>query len=351
MVLLLALGRVFLPEYKAPPVGRLDPISVLSSLAAILPIVYGLKELARSGWRPLPVAAVVVGSLAGAYFVRRQRRLEHPLLDLRLFANRNFSVSLGTMFVGTMLTGALMLFLTEHLELVEGVSPLRAGVWMLPAVGASLLAVLASPLLARRIRPAYLISGGLVVSVVGLGLMTRIGPTHAPVMLAVAWAVSNIGAAPFVSLGTHLVLGSVPPAQAGSAAALNETSGEFGFALGIAALGSVGTAVYRSVLGNHLPAGVPVDAARAAHDSLAGATSVAQTLPDAVGSALLQTARTAFTDGLHVAATISAVLLLVLSVVVVTMLRRIPPIGSEQPTSTTEIVEPAAAPDLADATN
>jgi DHA2 family multidrug resistance protein-like MFS transporter len=347
MVLLLAFGRAFLPEYKAPTAGRLDPVSVLSSLAAILPIVYGLKELARSGWQPVPVAAVVVGALAGVYFVRRQRGLEHPLLDMRLFANRNFSVSLGTMFVGTMLTGALMLFLTEHLQLVEGLSPLRAGLWMLPAVGASVIAVLVSPLLARRVRPAYLISGGLVVSVIGLVLMTRIGPSYAPVMLAVAWAVSNIGAAPFVSLGTHLVLGSVPPERAGSAAALNETSGEFGFALGIAALGSVGTAVYRSGLGAHLPSGVPADASRAAHDSLAGATSVAPTLPDQVGAALLQAARTAFTDGLHAAATISAVLLLGLAICVVTMLRRIPPIGAEQPADT---AEPAGAHDLADAT-
>ena len=348
MVLLLAFGRVFLPEYKAPTAGRLDPVSVLSSLAAILPVVYGLKELARSGWQPVPVAAVVVGALAGVYFVRRQRHLEHPLLDMRLFANRNFSVSLGTMFVGTMLTGALMLFLTEHLQLVEGLSPLRAGLWMLPAVGASVVAVLVSPLLARRVRPAYLISGGLVVSVIGLALMTRIGPSHAPVMLAVAWAVSNIGAAPFVSLGTHLVLGSVPPERAGSAAALNETSGEFGFALGIAALGSVGTAVYRSVLGAHLPAGVPADASRAANDSLAGATSVAPTLPDQVGDALLHAARTAFTDGLHAAATISAVLLLGLAICVVTMLRRIPPIGAELPADTTE---PSPERDLAGATN
>jgi len=329
MVALLALGGAFLPEYRDAKAGRLDPRSVVLSLAAILPTVYGLKELARSGWHPLTVAIVVGGALFAAGFVRRQRRLAEPLLDVRLFANRGFTTALGTMFVGTMLTGAMMLFLTEHLQLVQGLSTVRAGIWILPAVAASLVTVFAAPLLARRIRPAYLIAGGLGVTVIGLLLMTRIGPVSAPVFLAVAWAVSNIGAGPYVSLGTNLVVGSVPPERAGSAAALNETAGEFGFALGIAALGSIGTAVYRSTLGTSMPAGVPADAARAAHDTLAGATAAAPGLPAPVGAALLRAARVAFTDGMHAAAAVSAVLLVVLALVVLAGLRKVPPIDAD----------------------
>ena len=328
MVLLLLLAPRFLPEFRTERSGRLDPRSVLASLAAILPIVYGVKELARSGVHPLPFAAIAVGATFGVYFVRRQRRLADPLIDLRLFANRGFTIALGTMFVGTMLTGAMMLFLTEHLQLVEGMSAQRAGFWVLPAVGASVIAMFVSPLLARRIRPAYLIAGGLVVTVAGLLLVTRIGPAYGPVLLAVAWAVSSIGAGPYVSLGTNLVVGAVPPERAGAAAALNETCGEFGFALGIAALGSIGTAVYRSVLGGAMPAGVPADAARSAHDTLAGATTAAAGLPSGVGNALLHAARTAFTDGMHAAATVSAVLILALAIVVIVGLRRVPPIGA-----------------------
>jgi MFS transporter, DHA2 family, multidrug resistance protein len=336
MVLLLACGRRLLPEFRDTSAGRLDPISVGTSLAAILPIVYGLKELARSGWQPLPLAAVVVGALFGRYFVRRQRRLADPLLDVRLFHNRAFTTALGGMFLGTMLTGAMMLFLTEHLQLVEGMSAQRAGLWVLPSVVAALVTVLVSPLLARKIRPAYLISGGLVVTVCGLLLMTQIGPVYTPVLLAIAWAVSNIGAGPFVSLGTNIVVGSVRPERAGAAAALNETAGEFGFALGIAALGSVGTAVYRARLGATLPDGVPADAARSAHDTLAGATTAAQGLPEQVGAALLHAARVAFTDGLHVAASISAVLILLLAVFVLTGLRGVPPIGAAEQVGSAE---------------
>src|SRR5262249_44531303 len=151
--------------------GRLDPISVALSLAAILPIVYGLKELARNGWAAGRLAAIVVGVAVGVVFARRQTRLASPLLDLRLFTRRSFSAALSSMLFGTMLMGAIMLFITLHLQLVEGLSPLRTGVWMLPAVFANIVSFMVSPILARRFRPANLIGAGLAVSVTGLLLM------------------------------------------------------------------------------------------------------------------------------------------------------------------------------------
>src|SRR6266487_2072372 len=210
MLLLLVLGPALLPEYRDTNAGRLDLASVALSLAAILPIVYGLKELAKAGWHSLAVA----------------------MLDVRLFANRAFTAALAGMLFGTMLMGAMMVFITQHLQLVEGLSPLRAGLWMLPAVATSLISFQLSPLVARRIRPAYLIGAGLAVSVVGVLMLTRVGATSGLSTLVIGFAVINLGAGPLVSVGTDLVVGSAPPEKAGSAAAMNETSGEFGFALG-----------------------------------------------------------------------------------------------------------------------
>ena len=117
----------------------------------------------------------------------------------------------------------------------------------------------------------------------------------------------------------------MPPERAGSAAALNETSGEFGYALGIAALGSVGTAVYRSGVGSDIAAaGLSGAQAKTAHDTLAGALSTATSLPASVGDAITAAARSAFVDGMHAAATISAIVLAALSVLVITTLRRVP---------------------------
>ncbi|HEX4812684.1 MAG TPA: MFS transporter, partial [Nonomuraea sp.] len=87
IALLLIFGPALLPDQRTPQPGKLDPISVALSLTATLPFVYGLKELARHGWQPLPALALATGLALATAFVHRQRRLAHPLLDLRLFGN------------------------------------------------------------------------------------------------------------------------------------------------------------------------------------------------------------------------------------------------------------------------
>src|SRR5262249_1909936 len=161
--LLLAAAPMLLPEYRAPHAGRLDLPSVVLSLATILPVIYGLKELAKQGFVLLPLLTIAFGAGMGIVFVARQRSLDSPLVDLRLFGGRAFPAAVGGI-VGVTLTGANMLFIAQPLQFVEGLSPLQAGEWMLPAIFASIAGFLASPLIARRIRPAYLIGGGLGVS-------------------------------------------------------------------------------------------------------------------------------------------------------------------------------------------
>jgi DHA2 family multidrug resistance protein-like MFS transporter len=321
MLLLLVAGPKLLPEYSNPAAGRVDLPSVALSMATILPIIWGLKEIAKSGLQPVPIAAIVVGIVLGVAFVRRQRRLASPLLDLRLFSTRSFSIALGIIMCGTTLMGVMMLFVTQQLELVEGLSPLRAGLWMIPAVLANTVSFLVSPILGRRIRPAYLIAGGLVISVIGLLVITQVDVGSGPVTLVTGFALMFLGAGPLVTLGTGLVVGSAPPEKAGSAASINETSGQFGFALGIAALGSVGTAVYRSRIS--VPSDVPAQAGDAARESLAGATSAAGALPGDLGRAVLTTAREAFTGGLVTVSAISAALLAAVAILTVALLRRI----------------------------
>jgi MFS transporter, DHA2 family, multidrug resistance protein len=324
MALLLATAPLLLPEYRDPRPGRLDLPSVGLCLATILPLIYGLKEVARRGPEPLPVLAMVVGAAVGVAFVRRQRRLESPLLDVRLFGNRAFSAAVGGLF-GLTLTGATMLFITQYLQFVAGLSPLHAGLWMVPAVGASIAGFLVSPLLARRVRPAHLIGAGLVVSAAGAVLLTRVEATSPLPLLVACYALLNLGAAPLVSLATDLVVGSVPPEKAGSAAALSETSGELAFAFGIASLGSLGAAVYRGRLD---AAGLPAQLAEAARDSLAGAVTAAATLPEPAAAALLASAHDAFVDGLHAVAATSALVLLGVAVLALTMLRHVRPLGA-----------------------
>ena len=321
MVLLLVLGPILLPEHRDPNAGRLDLTSAGLSLAAILPAIYGLKELARDGWKAVPLAALAFGVAMGVAFVRRQGRLADPLLDLRLFANRAFATALVSMLINTMLPGATMVLLTQFLQLVEGLSPLDAGLALVPAAFAGIVSVQVAPIAARRFRPAHLIAAGMAVAATGLVVITQ---SDTAVGLIAGFALINFGAGPLITLGTNIVIGAAPPEKAGSAASISQVSNEFGFALGIATMGSLAAAVYRADVANTLPAGAPA----VARDTLAGAAAAVPGLPGPLGEAVLASARAGFTSGLHTVAAVSAVLLVGVAVAALVLLRQVPPVGA-----------------------
>jgi MFS transporter, DHA2 family, multidrug resistance protein len=322
MVLLLVVGPVLLPEYRDVNAGRLDLVSVGLSLATILPLIYGLKELARNGLHAGPVGAAVAGIVVGVVFVRRQRRLEHPLLDLRLFANRTFSTALGVMLLTGIVMAGVSLMSSLYLQMVIGLSPLAAGLWVLPQNIAMVTGSLLAPRVNRRLRPVTVIAGGLGLGAVGMLLQTQV---HAGgiALLIVGLALASFGISFPMSLTMNLIMASAPPEKAGSAASMSETSGEFGIALGIASLGSLGTLVYRGRLGDAIPGGVPAGAADTARQGITGAVAAAGRLPGAVAGDLLDAARGAFTDGLDVVAGAGALIFLALATVALLTLRRI----------------------------
>ena len=331
MVLLLMVGPVLLPEYRSPDAGRLDPVSVTLSLTAVIPLAYGLTTVARYGWRPLPVAALAVSAAAGAVFVQRQRGLAEPLLDLRLLANRTFAAAMGAMTLNTMLTGAVMLLVTQYFQLVDQLSPVRAGLCMLPAAVSMTASSLSAPRLARFTRPAYLITAGLMIAITGLLV---IAAAQGAALVAAGWAMVTFGSGPVVALSVSLILGAAPRARAGAAAALNETSSQLGFALGIAILGSVGAAVYRSHIASAVPAALPSASAAGVRDTVAAAVTAARDLPHPAGVALLESAHGAYTAGLHGVAVISAVALAVIAPGVLMLLRHVAPDGQATPDDT-----------------
>ena len=343
MVLLLIAAPILLPEYRDHEASRLDLISVALSLGTILPIIYGLKELTKNGVQAGPAAAIVVGVVIGSLFVRRQKRLTSPLLDLRLFANRAFTGALGIgMFSGIVMAGTFLL-VTLYLQLVLGLSPLNAGLWLVPMNVAMVIATMAAPQLARRFRPAYVMASGLAIATGGLLLVTQVDSVGGLALLVSGFVLACVGIALPSALGIGLVVGSAPPEKAGSASGISETSGEFGIALGVATMGSIGTAVYRSQLSDSLDSGLPAEAVAAARESIAGAAAAAAQLPERLGADLLASARDAFTDGLNLVAGLSAALFVVLAVVAAVLFRHAPPHGD--PASDSEH-QPEPAADL-----
>jgi DHA2 family multidrug resistance protein-like MFS transporter len=345
MALLLVLAPRFLPEYRDPNAGRPDIASAALSLAAVLAVIFGLKLMAQDGLALLPALSMLVGLALGWAFVSRQGKLADPFLDLELFRNREFSASLATYGIGILLVFGGFLFLPQYLQLVLGLSPLEAGLWTLPWALGFVVASNVTPIIARRIRPAPLMAGGLAMAAVGFGVFTQLDGESGFGVIVLGSVLFSLGTAPLFTLTNDLIIGAAPPERAGAAAGISETAAELGGALGIAVFGSIGVAIYRSVLAGEAPVGVPVAAAEAARDTLAEAVTVARELPGDAGVALIEVARAAFTDGLHLVALISLVGAIALAGLVLTLLRSVPiPAAEVEPPFPSEQFLPADSP-------
>jgi DHA2 family multidrug resistance protein-like MFS transporter len=339
MVLLLVLGPLLLPEFRDPEAGRLDLVSAALSLAAVLAVIYGLKQITQDGLDGRPALSVLVGVVLGAVFVQRQRTLADPLIDLQLFRVPAFSASLGAYLLATFVAFGAFLFIFQYLQLVLGQSPLEAALWGMPSFVAFIVGALLTPVLVRRFRPGFVIAGGMAVAAAGYALLSQVGVDSALALLVTASIVFSLGEAFVFTLATDLIVGIAPLERAGSAAAISETSSELGGALGIAVLGSIGTAVYRSQVADAVPAGVPPAATEAAQDTLAGAVETADALPGRLGDGLLDTAREAFVQGMQAAALTSAVLAALAAVVIVLFLRHAGVASAQEESA----LEPASA--------
>jgi DHA2 family multidrug resistance protein-like MFS transporter len=323
MLLLLVLGPTLLPEYRDPEPGRLDIFSVGLSMVSVLAVIYGLKQIAQEGMGGLSVLSVFAGLAGGAEFVRRQQVLADPLIDLRLFRAPAFSAALVTYTLGTFVGFGAFVFVYQYLQFVLGLSPLQAGLWTVPSFGVFIIGSQLVPVITRRVRPGFVMAAGFALSAVGYGLLTRVDGPSGLAVFVVASVVYSFGLVPVFVLATDLIVGSAPPERAGAASAISETGSELGGALGIAALGTLGTAVYRHQMADSVPAGVPPQAAEAARDTLGAAVLAAEQLSDQIGIALRDAAGEAFVQGMQLAATTSALLALGLAVVAAIMLRHV----------------------------
>jgi MFS transporter, DHA2 family, multidrug resistance protein len=321
MVLLLAVGPVLLPESRDSKAGRLDLTSAALSLAAVLTVIYGFKQIAQDGLGWLPVLSILAGLTVGVVFLRRQQKLADPLIDLHLFRLPAFSASLATTILGFFTSFGAFLFIAQYLQLVLGLSPLQAGLWTLPQSGGFILGSLLAPVVVRRVRPAFVMAAGLALAAAGCGVLTQIDDISGLTVLVTGSAILSFGLAPVVTLATDLIVGAAPPERAGAASAISETSSEFGGALGIAILGSIGAAVYRSEITNTVPTLLPPEAADAARGTLGGALAAAGQLPDQLAAELLSTARNAFVQAFELTAAIGAVGLLITAIMAAVMLR------------------------------
>lgn len=325
MLVLVVGGVVLLPEHRNPEPGPWDIPSVALSMVGMLGVVYGIKEgfaAISHGLRIDAVLAGVVGAVALTLFVRRQLRLPVPLIDVRLFRNPVFSGVVSANLLSVLGLSGLVFFLSQYFQLVHGYGPLKAGLAELPAaVTATVFGVLAG-VAVRYVSPRLVLTTGLALVGVAMAALMASLQLFTPVTpylpLGISLFVVGVGLGLAFTVASDVILASVPKERAGSAAAVSETAYELGMALGIATLGSIVTAVYRTVV---IAPGVPADVAATARDSLPSALRAADELPADQAVGLLAAAKTAFTDGLAIASGVGAALLLTAAVAVWLLLR------------------------------
>ncbi|MFE9371978.1 MFS transporter [Streptomyces sp. NPDC006711] len=306
MALLLVLAPVLVPESKDPAPGKFDVLSVPLSMGAVLPVVYGLKEYAADGFAWSYAACVAAGLVLGAVFVRRQLTRSSALISRQLFRpGRGFgaAISLNTIAAFGLMGSAY--FTTQYLQSVLDMSTMRAALWSVApslAIGGAAPAASAA---SRKVNRAYVIATGFAVAAAGYVLLALTGTDSLWLVLA-GTAVIGSGIVTVMALVSDMALASAPVAKAGSAASLLETGQEFGGALGMAVLGSIGTAVYRS----DMPASAPAAARRTLGAAVGGADH-----------ALADLARDAFVHGMRYAAAGATLVLAIAAVLAVGLLR------------------------------
>jgi DHA2 family multidrug resistance protein-like MFS transporter len=313
MLLVIALAPILLPEYRDPNAGRADPISAAMSLAAILLAVYGFKRIAEDGVGNVAMSSIVAGIVVGVLFVRRQQRLSDPLIDIRLFQSRMFSAALSIYLLAGIAAFGVYIFIAQYLQLVLGLSPLRAGLWTIPWSIGFIVGTLLVPNLVRRFERSSVMGGGLLLAAVGFFVILWVDGTAGLPAIVIGSILFSIGLSPVFTLTTDIIIGSAPPERAGAAAAISETSGELGGVLGIAIMGSIGTAVYRAAMAN---------APEAARGTLGGALATADTMPREAAAALTALAQDSFVEAMRVTTMIEIAIIFIMAAMAFTLLRR-----------------------------
>ncbi|MFE7799102.1 MFS transporter [Nocardia sp. NPDC057440] len=296
LLILLAFGPFLLPEHRSGVLGPLDIPSVVLSIGGILPVVYAIKHLAAEGLDVEALAIGLVGVALLIVFVRRQRQLAEPLLDLRLFRRAQFSVAIGSSLTGMMSLAAMSYLTSVYLQSVTGRDPLAAAMFGIPMAVAVFVFSMGGARVARRfgIRNSFVFA--LLASAVGNLLLLGVGVDGGLAWYLIGSTIAGIGYGLAFTMVSEVAVSSVPPERAGSAVGISETSFELGNALGLALLGSVAALVFRS--GGDYSA------------------TLGETVQRSGGNtALIDSARESFVAGMHVATSVGAVLLVVMAVV------------------------------------
>lgn len=345
-VIVLAAGSWILPRPAATNGARIDVSSVALSMTAVMLGVFGLQEVADKGVSAPYLVAVAVGGALGAIFLRRQRRLAEPLLDLGLFRIRALRVVAVAFVLTTLAFVAVDFILIQYLQIVNGVPAARLGLLMAAPGIAAIVGTSLTPVLSRRLVPSHLMAGGAGVGLVGAALILAalaVAP-QVTALFVVGTTILSLGFSPLMVLGSQLIVTSAPEERSGSAVAIQDVSTGIGGAMGLALLGSLAMAVFGRMLGVGAPGEVSASDLDDAGQSPGGAVAVADRIGGQTGRDLLTAVQDAWT--VSTTAAYGTAFLLGVGVIVI-VLRGLR--GIRLPSDTPDELPASTTPERADA--
>ena len=296
------------PETAEPSRSRFDIPGVVLVAGALFAIVDAIIEAPDRGWTaPMTLAMAAAGVAGLAAFVWWELRIADPLIDLRVFTSRAFSAAAASVTVIFFALFGSLFVLTQYLQLVQGYSPLAAGVRALPFALAMAATSPVSPLIAGRLGTRVIMPAGIALMGLGLLDLSTAGVHTAYPSIALAVAIMGAGMGLVMAPASNTIMTTVPAHQAGAGSAINDTVREVGGALGVAIIGSLSAAAYRSHLGSALvTAHVPGAVSHAATGSVAAANLISARLGGAHGSELAAAAHSAFVTSMSVGLKVAA---------------------------------------------
>jgi EmrB/QacA subfamily drug resistance transporter len=333
------------PNSKNPSSTRPDPVGAGLSILGLGLLLWGIIEAPGRGWSsPLIAGALAGAGVVIASFLVWERRIDHPMLPLRFFSRRRYSVAIGALALVLFALLGMFFLMTQYLQFVLGYSPLEAGIRIAPVALALLVIAPTSVIAAHRVGTKCVVTGGLAMIALGLALLSRTTVTGTYRDCIGPFLLLGVGVALALAPCTESVMGSIPKEEAGVGSATNDTAMQVGGALGVGVLGTVLNLHYQHMMASVAThAGVPAFVQKIIDSSLGAALAVAQRAPKKEGVTLAVLARHAFVSGMDQALVIATVVVGVAAILVVALL----PNRGPSPGGEVRLVAERGQPELA----
>ena len=267
------------PSSKDPAAPPIDWRGLILSSAGMATLVLGIIQAPNWGWASAPTfVTVAAGLIILAFFVNVERRLDRPMLDVRLFRNPRFTAASGSITIGFFTLAGFTFLITQYFQFVKGYTPFGTGLRLLPVASSVAVAAVVGTKLAVRIGNKAVVASGLALFGTALWWISTASASTPYIVIVGQMLMGGGGLGLITAPATEAIMGAVPTAKAGVGSAVNDATRLFGAALGVAVIGSVAASLYGSRLGATIPHGLPVQAALAAKSSVGGALVASQGL-------------------------------------------------------------------------